>query len=115
MRVIIIFLLAIISIQMSAQPKPPVATKYPKTLESNGDKRIDNYYWMNDYWLKGPRSEEVVKYLEEENAYYNESMKHTEALQKKLYDEMLARIKQTDESLPYFKNGYWYITKTEQG
>ncbi len=100
---------------MSAQVKAPVATKYPKELEMHGDKRIDNYYWMNDYWLKGPRNQEVVNYLEAENAYYKENMKHTEVLQKKLYDEILGRIKQADESLPFFKNGYWYITRTEQG
>jgi oligopeptidase B len=98
-----------------AQTVPPIAAKYPQTFENHGDKRVDEYYWMNDFWRKGSRSDEVVSYLEKENAYAAEMMKHTEGMQQSLYDEMLKRIKQTDESVPYFHNGYWYITKTEQG
>lgn len=115
MRVLFLFLSITISILMKAQLQPPVAAKYPTKLEIHGDTRVDDYYWMNDYWLKGPKSEEVVKWLEQENAYSSEMLKHTEALQKQLYDEMLGRIKQTDESVPYFKSGYWYTTRTEQG
>lgn len=115
MRIVCLLLSLTISSLMNAQPQPPVASKHPATFENHGDKRVDDYYWMNDYWLKGPRSEEVVKYLSDENTYSSAMLKHTEDLQKKLYDEMLARIKQTDESLPYFKSGFWYVTKTEQG
>lgn len=93
----------------------PVAPKKPKTLEIHGDKRNDDYYWMNDYWLKGPESDHVVKYLNEENAYFDAAMKPTLALQDSLYKEIVGRIRQADQSVPYFKNGYWYITKTEKG
>ena len=93
----------------------PVCPKQPKTLEIHGDKRQDDYYWLNDYWLKGPDSSKVVDYLTAENNYFYAHMKPTETLQARLYDEILGRIKQTDQSVPYFKNGYWYITKTEEG
>ncbi|CAN5525511.1 oligopeptidase B [soil metagenome] len=93
----------------------PHAPKKPTTLEIHGDIRTDDYYWLNDYWLKGPDSDRVVEYLTAENDYFYANMKPAEELQQKLYNEILGRIKPTDESVPYFKNGYWYITKTEEG
>jgi oligopeptidase B len=110
-----ILLLSFMNTIVEAQLQPPVCEKQPKILEEHGDKRIDNYYWLNEYWLKGPDSNKVVDYLTKENDYFKANMKHTEDLQDKLYNEMLGRIKQTDQSVPYFKKGYWYITKTEEG
>src|SRR5262245_3386245 len=77
--------------------QPPVCDKQPKTLEIHGDQRIDNYYWLDQYWLKGPDSSKVVDYLTRENDYFKSVMQHTVNLQDKLYNEMLGRIKQTDE------------------
>ena len=94
---------------------PPQAEKKIKQLTLHGDTRTDEYYWLNDYWLKGPDSNKVIDYLTAENRYFDAVMSRTHALQQALYTEMLARIKQTDETVPYFKRGYWYIVKTEQG
>lgn len=47
----------------------PVAEKKPKELIAHGDTRIDNYYWMNDYFKKGPDSTKAVEYLTAENKY----------------------------------------------
>jgi oligopeptidase B len=96
-------------------PKIPSALKKNKLLEIHGDKRSDDYYWMNDYWLKGTDSGRVLNYLDEENAYFNEVMKPTLALQDTLYKEIIGRISREDQSVPFFKNGYWYITKTNKG
>ncbi len=90
--------------------KAPVAKKIAKKLEKHGDVRIDNYYWLNDR-----ENPEVIKYLNEENDYFDANMKHTEAFQKSLYEEMKGRIKEDDESVPYKKNGYYYITRFEKG
>jgi oligopeptidase B len=98
-----------------AYSQPPICELKPQVLEQFGDKREDPYYWLNQYWLKGPDAPKVVQYLEAENAYYNQVMKPFEGLQETLYQEMVGRIKQTDQSVPYFRNGYWYITKTEAG
>jgi oligopeptidase B len=92
--------------------KPPAAKVVPKTLEAHNDKRIDNYHWIRDDARKNP---DMIAYLEAENAYLESVMKPTEALQKKLYDEILGRIKQTDESVPYRKGDYWYYTRTVEG
>src|SRR5215470_18922534 len=91
-------------------PAPPVAKKVPKVTEINGHKLVDNYFWLRD--KKNP---EVKAYLEAENAYTDAAMKPTEALQKKLYEEMLSRIKETDVEVPYKEGGYFYYIRTEAG
>ncbi len=93
----------------------PVAEIKPKELVAHGDTRIDNYYWMNDYFKKGADSSKVVAYLQEENKYYDTMMAATKPLQEKLYTEMKARIKEKDESVPVFKNGYFYYSRLVEG
>ncbi|RYG34523.1 MAG: oligopeptidase B, partial [Chitinophagaceae bacterium] len=93
----------------------PVAEKQPKEMTAHGDKRVDDYYWMNDYFRKGPDSTKVVKYLTEENAYFDAMMSDTKELQEKLYKEMRQRIKEKDESVPYLKNGYYYYNRQVEG
>lgn len=93
----------------------PVAEKKPKELIAHDDTRIDNYYWMNDYFKKGPDSTKVVDYLKAENKYYDTMMAGTKAFQEKLYAEMKARIKEKDESVPVYKNGYYYYNRVEEG
>lgn len=89
---------------------PPSAKKIEKKLTIHGDTRIDNYYWLNER-----DNPEVIAYLEEENEYTRVSLQETEALQSKLFDEIVGRIKQTDMSVPYFLNGYFYYTRYEEG
>ena len=96
--------------KMSENIQPPVAKIIPKTLEKFGDVRIDNYYWLNDR-----ENPEVIDYLNKENEYYQEMTAHTETLQKDLFDEMKSRIKEDDSSVPYFLNGYYYLTRYEKG
>src|SRR5256885_11971503 len=71
--------------------KPPVAKQVAHKAELHGDVRIDNYYWLRD-----KKSDAVLAYLKAENAYTEAVMKPTVAFQKKLYKEMVGRIKQTD-------------------
>lgn len=98
-----------------ANVQPPDAEKKPKELVAHGDVRMDEYYWMNDYFKKGPDSARVVEYLNAENAYTDTMMAGTKTLQQKLFDEMKGRIKEKDESVPSFDNGYYYYTRTEEG
>jgi oligopeptidase B len=95
--------------------QPPVAEKIPHLRDIHGDKVTDNYYWMIDFFKKGPDSDKVVAYLEEENKYLDQSMEATAKLQENLFTEMKNRIKEKDESVPVFKNGYYYYTRTEEG
>src|SRR5256885_7394530 len=91
-------------------PAPPIAKKVPHETEINGHKMIDNYYWLRE-----KSNPEVRAYLEKENAYTDAVMKPTEPLQKKLYDEMLSRVKETDIEVPYKEGDYFYYSRTEAG
>ncbi|WP_396158144.1 S9 family peptidase [Flavobacterium sp.] len=95
---------------MSDFLKPPKATILPHSLEKHGHVRDDNYYWLNN--RENPT---VIEYLNQENEYYHQSTAHTKDFQKDLFEEMKARIKEDDESVPYFYNGYYYITRFEKG
>ena len=91
-------------------PTPPVARIQPKVDTLNGEVRVDNYFWLRE-----KQNPEVMSYLEAENAYTAAGMRHTEALQERIYHELLGRIKETDLSVPYRQGGFWYYTRTEQG
>lgn len=93
----------------------PIAEKKEHVRTIHGDTVVDNYYWMYDFFGKGPDSTLVVDYLEAENAYLDTVMSGTVKFQEALYDEMRKRIKETDESLPVFINGYYYYSRTEEG
>jgi oligopeptidase B len=88
----------------------PTADINPYQLKIHGDIRIDNYYWM-----KERENPEVIDYLERENDYYNKMTKNSKNFQENLFEELKGRIKNNDESVPYFFNGYWYITRFEEG
>ncbi len=89
---------------------PPVAARIPHTLTAHGIERVDDYYW-----LKERDNPEVIAYLEAENAFTESTLAHTEPLQKELFDEIVGRIKQDDQSVPYFENGYFYYDRYESG
>ncbi|GAB3200410.1 S9 family peptidase [Pontibacter aydingkolensis] len=91
-------------------PKPPIAKKEPKQLTMHGNTRTDNYYWLNQR-----EDPEVIAYLNAENDYTKKVMADTEDLQQKLYQEIVGRIKQQDESVPFKDDGYWYYTRYETG
>ncbi|PAM95293.1 oligopeptidase B [Flavobacterium sp. IR1] len=88
----------------------PKANIIPKKLKKHKETRLDNYFWLNDR-----ENPEVINYLNQENDYYKNSTAHTKELQASLYEEMKARIKEDDSSVPYFYNGYYYITRFETG
>jgi oligopeptidase B len=90
--------------------KPPIAEKKPKELTIHGQTRIDNYFWMNNR-----EDSSVINYLKAENAYTDEMIKDTKEFQDHLFNEIVGRIKQTDESVPYRDNGYYYYTRFEEG
>src|SRR5215467_11530602 len=84
--------------------KAPVAEKKPFELTAHGDTRIDNYYWMADYFKKGPDSTKAVEYLEAENSYLDTMMSGTKEFRETLFKEMKGRIKEEDQSVPFKDN-----------
>jgi oligopeptidase B len=91
-------------------PSPPEAKKVPVTITKFGDTRIDDYFWLRE---KG--DPEVLAYLKAENAYTEAATKPLAGFREKLYKEMLARIQETDESVPYRDHGWWYYTREVEG
>jgi oligopeptidase B len=94
----------------AALPQPPMAEKKPKITKIHGDTLIDDYFWLRE-----KSSPQVLEHLKAEDAYALAMMKPTEALQEKLYKEMLSHIKQTDTNVPYRLGGYFYYSRTEEG
>ncbi|MEE9166536.1 MAG: S9 family peptidase [Candidatus Neomarinimicrobiota bacterium] len=94
----------------ASKQKPPVGKVSPKRLEEHGNVRIDNYYW-----LKERDDPEVISYLEAENEYTEAVMAHTEKFQEFLFEEIKGRIKQTDISVPYRLDDYYYYYRYEDG
>ena len=86
-----------------------MADKIPQTRQIHGETLVDDYSWLRE--KSDPK---VVEYLKAENDYAEAMMQPTKEFQKSLYEEMLARIKETDVEVP-FNNGYFYYTRTEQG
>jgi oligopeptidase B len=91
-------------------PPPPVAKAIHTENHIHGGKLVDDYHWLRD-----KANPEVAQYLEAENAYADGVMKPTQALQQKLYEEMVSHIKETDVNVPYKENGYFYYSRWEKG
>jgi oligopeptidase B len=89
---------------------PPKAAKKPHSLTLHNHTRTDHYFWLRDR-----ENPEVIDYISKENEYTKAVLKPTELLQQELFQEMRNRIKEDDSSAPYFKNGYWYYIRYEDG
>jgi oligopeptidase B len=72
--------------------------------------RTDDYHWLNER-----ENPDVLQYLEAENSYKDAMLAPTKELQEQLFNEMKGRIKEQDESVPYFYNGYTYYTRFIEG
>jgi oligopeptidase B len=95
---------------LAATPAPPKAARRPKVMTKFGDRRVDPYAWLRD-----KASPEVIDYLHAENRYAEGVMQPLAGFRGSLYEEMLARVKETDESVPYRHHGYWYYQREVEG
>jgi len=102
-----------LSVNAADRPAPPDVAKKPHAVKApHGATRNDDYYWLRDDTRKKP---EMLAYLNAENAYADEVMKPLRPLQDRIYQEIVARIKQDDSSVPFRERGYWYYTRYETG
>ncbi|MBL4939550.1 MAG: S9 family peptidase [Lutibacter sp.] len=99
----------------------PIAKKIPEKLTTHNDTRIDDYFWMRlsdeqkNAETPDGQTQDVLDYLNAENEYLKNTMKHTEKLQENIYNEIVGRIKKDDQSVPITDNGYSYYSRFEEG
>ena len=93
-------------------PEEPMATKRPVEMTLHDHTRVDEYYWLRDDTRTDP---EVLAYLEQENAWFEQEMAHTQGLQETLFEEMTGRLDPDESSVPYFWRGYWYYSRYSDG
>ena len=101
---------AIYAQRPATELKPPVAKKVPKSSTIHGDTRVDNYAW-----LRNRKDPQVIDYLKAETAYADAMTQSLAPFREKLYNEMLARIKQTDVNVPWRRGDWYYNSRTEEG
>lgn len=109
---IVVLVVAIFSQQMVLAQTPPKPVKKEVIYKIHGHERKDNYGWMKDETRK---DKQVLNYLKAENKYADEYLKNTKGLQKKLFNEIVSRIKENDVDVPYLYKGYYYYSKTQKG
>ncbi len=111
----------VMSCKTQKAPEPPDAEKKPVELVNHDDTRIDNYYWMRlsdeqkNAEMPDEQTKKVLDYLNAENEYTSEMLAHTDKLAESLFLEIKGRIKEDDESVPYYDNGYFYYTRYLEG
>ena len=94
----------------SAAPRPPVARREPRVQEFHGDRRLDEFAWLRE------KDDPAVRaHLEAENAYTETVLEPLAPLRERLYDEMLARIQQTDTTVPWKMGAWRYYSRTVEG
>ena len=112
-------ILSVMTIGCSQEPQtaggleglmPPTAKVVPMELEKHGDVRVDPYFWLRER-----ENPEVIAHLEAENEYTTAVMAHTEEFREDLFEEIKGRIKQTDLSVPFKLDDYFYYSRTEEG
>jgi oligopeptidase B len=121
--ILLLFTASVILVMASCGkiPRPPVAEKIPYVVESNGNERVDNYFWMRlsdeqkNEETPDSQTVKVLAYLNAENDFAKAAMKHTAKFQQQLFKEIKGRIKEDDETVPYLDNGYFYHTKYFEG
>jgi oligopeptidase B len=90
--------------------QPPVAKKVHTQRTLNGVTLVDDYAWLRER-----DNPDVKAYLEAENAYAEHVTAALAPVRQKLYDEIVSHIKETDDTVPYLKDGYYYYSRTEKG
>ena len=90
--------------------RPPVPDRRPTVLRAHGDERVDDWYWLRDR-----DDPSVLEHLRAENTYTEAMTARLDPLRRSLFSEMVARIAETDLSVPVRRGGWWYYTRTEEG
>lgn len=110
-RLLISLIILITIISCSQEAVPPIAKVVPDTTIIHEVQLIDNYAWLKD---KTRIEHEVLEYINAENKYTKQKIKHTKRFQKKLYKEIVSRMSDTDLSVPVKRDNYYYYSRSEK-
>ncbi|MGQ7830562.1 S9 family peptidase [Altererythrobacter sp. Z27] len=103
------------TVTTKAPTSPPVAEKREHSYTNHGITLTDPYHWLRDKSYPTVDDEDVLDYIKAENAWFETRMAPQQALTDALFEEMKARIKEDDSSVPQ-KDGDWiYWSKFEEG
>ena len=94
----------------STSPTPPAASRRPHSLVTHGDERIDDWYWLRE-----KDNPDVIAHLEAENEFTDSALAHLGPLRQELFDEIKARVQETDSSAPYRDGEWWYYSRQIEG
>ncbi len=88
----------------------PTATKKPQSFELHGDRRIDDYFWLRE-----KENPDVIRLLNDENAYTESYLSQHQSLMDQLFEEMKARLAEDDADVPVKKDDWYYYSRIEAG
>src|SRR5690625_5151178 len=89
--------------------KPPIAKRIPHPHKIHGDVREDDYYWLRDR-----ENPETIKYLEDENCYFDEVMRPLEGLTEEIYQGMVERVPETEVNVPVQHGEFFYYSRMDK-
>ncbi len=101
--------------QTAIPTSPPVAEKREHSYTHHGITISDPYDWLYDKSYPEIDDEDVLDYLRAENAWFEAKMAPHEALTETLFEEMRARIKEDDSTVPQRRGDYLYWSEFEEG
>lgn len=110
LRAVMVLVALAIAPAAAQVPAPPVAKVAPHVDTLHGEVRVDNYFWM-----RNRNDPDLIPWLEKENAYTTAMTRHTAGLEERIYEEIVSRIKETDEQVPVRRGPYFYYSRTEKG
>jgi oligopeptidase B len=90
--------------------KPPVAARRDHERSFHGDVVNDPYAWLIDR-----EDGEVLAYLKDENAFTEAATADLAELRETVFQEIKARTKETDLSVPSRKGDWWYYSRSVEG
>ena len=89
---------------------PPSPKRVEHRREYHDDVFIDPYEWLRD-----KSDPAVIEHLEAENSYTEQVTDHLAPLRQKIFDEIKARTKETDLSVPTRRGDWWYYSRSFEG
>ena len=101
--------------QVTQPTSPPTAEKRDHSYSHHGITIADPYHWLKDQSYPTVDDEDVLEHLKAENAWFEARMEPHQPLVDELFEEMKARIKEDDSTVPQRRGDWLYWSEFEEG